>query len=192
MKPVLGLLLAAGSSSRFGSDKLSRKLPDGCEVAVRACLNLLAGTDGVLAVVRPGADELAAKLLQTGATVMVCAEAEKGMGVSLGFGIRSSPPTIQGWLVGLADMPWIEAASIRAVAEAIRQGDALAAPCYRGRRGHPVGFSADFRQALAALAGDGGAKGLIQEHAGQLRLITVEDPGILRDIDLPADLASFP
>jgi len=49
--PLVGLLLAAGSSRRFGADKLTQPLPEGDWLAVRACRNLLAGIDRVLAVV---------------------------------------------------------------------------------------------------------------------------------------------
>jgi len=59
MAPVIGILLAAGSSQRFGSDKLMQTLPGNDLVAVHACRNLLIGVDSVLAVVRPGHQVLA-------------------------------------------------------------------------------------------------------------------------------------
>jgi molybdenum cofactor cytidylyltransferase len=187
MKPIVGILLAAGASRRFGSDKLTRSLLDGDLVAVRACRNLLAGTDKVLAVVRPGSEELASLLQAEGAEVRVCADAEQGMGASLGFGIRSCPEAA-GWLIALADMPWIESATIRNVADALRSGAAIAAPCWQGKRGHPVGFSHVLGPELAALSGDAGAKAVIQAHLDRLLLIDCVDAGVLRDIDKPEDL----
>jgi molybdenum cofactor cytidylyltransferase len=118
MNPIVGILLAAGASRRFGADKLSHSLPEGDLVAVRACRALLAGTDAVLAVVRPGNGELAARLQAEGAEVRICAEAEQGMGASLAFGVRACPEAA-GWLVALADMPWIAPATIRQVADAL-------------------------------------------------------------------------
>jgi molybdenum cofactor cytidylyltransferase len=187
MNPIVGILLAAGASRRFGSDKLTQRLPDGDLVAVRACRNLLAGTDRVLAVVRPGNEKLAALLQAEGAEVQVCADAEQGMGASLGFGIRSYPEAA-GWLIALADMPWIEPGTILKVAHALRSGDLIAAPCWQGRRGHPVGFSHVLGPELTALSGDAGAKAVIQAHLDQLRLIDCADAGALRDIDKPEDL----
>ena len=189
--PIVGLLLAAGYSRRFGADKLRESLPGGDWVAVRACRNLLAGTDRVLAVARPGGDELAERLRAEGAEIRVCAEADKGMGASLACGVRCSPDA-GGWLIALADMPWIAPETIRSVAAAICAGAPLSAPVFRGRRGHPVGFAQSYREELAALNGDGGAKTLIRSGLDQLRLIECDDPGILLDIDEPADLALEP
>jgi len=188
MGPIVGILLAAGASRRFGADKLTQRLPDGDRVAVRACRNLLAGTDRVLAVVREGSEELAALLQAEGAEVGVCADAGQGMGASLVFGVHACPDAA-GWLIALADMPWIEPATIRKVADALRSGAAIASPCWQGRRGHPVGFSQFLGPELAALNGDEGAKAVIQAHLDQLRLIDCADAGVLRDIDKPEDLS---
>ena len=57
--PIVGILLAAGSASRFGGGKLLATLPDGTAVGVAALRNLLAAVDAVIAVVRPGDDVLA-------------------------------------------------------------------------------------------------------------------------------------
>jgi molybdenum cofactor cytidylyltransferase len=187
MAPIVGILLAAGASRRFGADKLSHPLSDGDLVAVRACRNLLAGTDEVLAVVRPGSEALAARLLAEGAAVRICADADQGMGASLACGVRARPEAA-GWLVALADMPWIAPATIQSVADALRAGARIAAPCWQGRRGHPVGFSPLLGPNLAALNGDTGAKTVIQAHLEQLRLVDCDDPGVLRDIDRPEDL----
>lgn len=187
MGSIVGILLAAGASRRFGADKLTHSLPDGDLVAVRACRNLVAGTDRVLAVVRPGSEALTALLQRDGAEVQVCADAEQGMSASLVFGIRACPDAA-GWLIALADMPWIEPATIRKVADELRSGAAIAAPCWQGRRGHPVGFSQILRPELTALSGDQGAKTVIEAHLGQLRLVDCADAGVLRDIDKPEDL----
>lgn len=187
MDSIVGILLAAGAGRRFGADKLTHSLPDGDLVAVRACRSLLAGTDRVLAVVRPGGGELAALLQAEGAEVRVCADAEQGMGASLAFGIRACPDAA-GWLIALADMPWIKPATIGKVADALRSGAFIAAPCWQGRRGHPVGFSRNLGPELAVLGGDQGAKTVIQAYLDQLRLIDCADAGVLRDIDKPEDL----
>jgi molybdenum cofactor cytidylyltransferase len=65
----------------------------------------------------------------------------------------------------------------------------IAAPYFRARRGHPVGFAGRLSSALAALAGDDGAKSVLDAHAAQLVKVPVGDPGALRDIDKPSDLS---
>jgi molybdenum cofactor cytidylyltransferase len=188
---VIGLLLAAGASRRFGSDKLRQPLPDGSTVAMRSCRNLRAATDHVVAVIRPGCDELAADLRKEGADVAICHQAEQGMGFSLAFGIRETVDA-GAWVIALADMPWIQPQTIERVAESLRQGASLAAPGIQGRRGHPVGFSAIFRDSLLALQGDRGAAGLLKAYSDPLQLIECDDPGIFWDIDEPMDLATPP
>jgi molybdenum cofactor cytidylyltransferase len=190
--PIVGILLAAGASRRFGADKLGQALPEGLTVAARACRVLRAGTDGVLAVVRPGNEDLAERLRAAGAEVLFCPQAERGMGASLAFGVRALPENAAGCLVALADMPWIEPATVRAVTEALRLGALLAAPCHRGARGHPVGFSSALRGELSKLDGEEGARSVIQAHRGELQRIDVEDAGIARDIDRPEDIAGAP
>ncbi|MDZ4149582.1 nucleotidyltransferase family protein [Methylicorpusculum sp.] len=187
MGSITGILLAAGASQRFGSDKLTQRLPDGNLIAVRACRNLLAGTDCVLAVVRPGGEALAAQLQAEGAEVRICAEAGQGMSASLVFGIRASPDAA-GWLIALADMPWIAPSTIRKVADTLRMGAIIAAPGWQGKRGHPVGFSQVLYPVLLALSGDAGAKSVIQAYHEQIRIVDCDDPGVLQDIDKPEDL----
>ena len=190
---VRGILLAAGSSSRFGSNKLLQVLVDGVNagtpVAVAAARNLAAALPHPLAVVRPGPDiaELHAALAAAGCEVVVCAEAHEGMGASLACAVRASSDAA-GWLVALADMPFIRPETIAEVASWVGNGAAVAAPSYRGRRGHPVCFSYYQREELLALRGDEGARKVFDRHGGLGNLVRVNDPGILRDIDVPGDL----
>ena len=104
------------------------------------------------------------------------------MGASLACGVTAAADA-DGWVMALADMPWIAAATIRAIAEAIASGADIAAPSYRGERGHPVGFSRRHCQALASLTGDAGARWIIERHLDRLTWVDVDDPGVLRDVD---------
>lgn len=160
---------------------------DGEPVAVHACRSLLAGTDRVLAVVRSGSEALADRLRGEGAHVRICTDAEQGMGTSLAFGISASPEAA-GWLIALADMPYIDPATINKIANSVRGGALVAVPSWQGRRGHPVGFSCNLRDSLIRLSGDTGAKSVIQSHREQLHVIECDDSGIVRDIDRPDDL----
>ena len=187
--PTTGILLAAGAARRFGGDKLLVPLADGTPVGVASCRALGAALGRVFAVVRPGDDALAARLAESGAHLVHCPRADEGMGASLACGIAATADA-GGWVVALADMPWIAHATIRAVAEAIAKGASIAAPYYRGERGHPVGFATGHREALLALCGDEGARALLAHAGPALVRIDVDDPGVLRDVDVPRDLAS--
>jgi len=184
-----GVLLAAGLGSRFDPDGLRNKLlaplPDGRAVAQAAAQRLLLVVPTVVAVLRPGAEALAHVLNDAGCDVIFAADATRGMGASLAAGVAASADA-ESWIVALADMPCIAPDTIGAIARAVDGGASLAAPYYDGRRGHPVGFGAAHRDALLALDGDAGARALFGAHA--VTRIDVDDPGILRDVDTPADL----
>jgi len=184
---IVGILLAAGSGSRFGGDKLLHPLPDGAAIAAHAARNLIASGLAVTAVVRPGDFPLADMLEQEGCHVTVCQDAALGMGASLGHAIRAERGA-GAWVVALADMPRIRPATIARIADAVAGGAGIAAPRYEGRRGHPVGFGARFGGELAALTGDSGARSILERHPDSIVLVDCDDPGVLLDIDRRADL----
>ncbi|NTV09607.1 MAG: nucleotidyltransferase family protein [Zoogloea sp.] len=179
---VVGILLAAGKSTRFGSDKLLHPLPDGMPMIVPAARTLRLACERCISVLRPEQHALGALLSAEGFAVHYSAETNAGMGHSLAAAVRASPAAI-GWVVALADMPLVKAATVVSIMEALQGGASLAAPFFQGRRGHPVGFSACWFEALACLSGDRGARQILAEHAGDLHELACDDPGVLADID---------
>ena len=184
---IVGLLLAAGSATRFGSDKLSHRLPHGVTIAAQAARHLRAEVPRILAVVKPGAEQLGVQLKNEGCEIVVCENAAEGMGASLACAARAAGKA-DGYVVALADMPFVRRTSIAAVRDALASGAPFAAPYFRARRGHPVGVSGIFFEQLLASKGDEGAKQLLKENESRLRKIPVGDPGVVRDIDTPDDL----
>lgn len=184
---IVALLLAAGSASRFGSDKLLYRLPHGVPIAVQAARHLKAELPRVIVALRPGSDDLARQFADEGVEVTLCERAAEGMGASLACAARAAPGA-EAFIVALADMPFVRPSSIGAVREALERGALLAAPYWHARRGHPVGISARFRDELEALEGDQGARALLVAHESELVKVPVGDPGVIRDIDQPADL----
>jgi molybdenum cofactor cytidylyltransferase len=183
---IVGILLAAGSGSRFGAHKLLHPLPDGTPMAVAALRNLAHGVDEVIAVVRPGDTDLMRWLARETVQVLPCARSDQGMGASLACGVCAAPHAA-GWIIALADMPFVPAEIIRTLAAQLEAGDAIVAPAYLGLRGHPVGFAHAFYPALSALSGDQGARHILKQQPDRITLIPCTDPGVLRDIDTPAD-----
>jgi molybdenum cofactor cytidylyltransferase len=188
---IVGILLAAGRSRRFGEDKLLYPLPDGTPMGVASAHVLRESLGRIVVVVSARYSPLGQLLQREGTTIAVCNNADEGMGASLACGVRAASEAT-GWVIALADMPYIQAASVRRVAEALRKGAPLAAPMYKGRRGHPVGFSHQFYSALTALDGDLGARPVLAEYGEQLVSVDVDDAGVLHDIDTLHDLAGGP
>jgi molybdenum cofactor cytidylyltransferase len=183
---IIGLLLAAGSATRFGSDKLRHALPHGVPIAVQSARHLRSELARVVAVTR--SPEMKETLEREGCEAILFEKADEGMGASLACAVRAAGRA-DGYLVALADMPFIRRSSIAAVRGALEQGAPFAAPYFRGRRGHPVGIAGTFFDSLLDLRGDEGARQLLRENEKRLVKIPVGDPGVVRDIDRPEDLA---
>lgn len=185
MKQIVGILLAAGSSQRFGADKRLHPLADGTPMALASARRLAQACARTVVVIRPGDTVLASLLAAEGLETVVCRDAARGMGHSLSCGITASAEA-GGWLLALADMPYIEPASYAAVLSSLQGGASLTRPAYRGKLGHPVGFSADHLPELLALTGDQGGKAILEAHWDKLQYCPVDDPGVLKDIDHPS------
>jgi molybdenum cofactor cytidylyltransferase len=187
---VTGILLAAGSASRFGAAKLLHQLPDGVPVGIAAARALLKAVPNAIAIVRSGDHALIDAYAAIGMKVVENPLADEGMGTSLSAGVGATADAA-GWLIALADMPWLQAATIAALADRLNNGASMIAPVYQGRRGHPVGFASRWRKELQALSGDRGARHLLTNCPNELELLTTDDAGVLKDVDLPRDLDRF-
>lgn len=112
----------------------------------------------------------------------------QGMGDSIACGVKATP-LAPGWLVLPADLPLIQPATLQQMATQLLAagGPRVVVPRYRGERGHPVGFSADFGPALMALTGDQGARRVVQAHPPWV--LDVDDPGCVLDVDTVERLA---
>ena len=184
---ITGILLAAGSGSRFGGGKLLHCLPDGTPIGIASLRNLRASLPEVLAVVRSGDDALRRLLEAEGIAVLICTDAHLGMARSLVCGIDASR-NADGWVIALGDMPFLLPQTIKTIAGHIAQTGRIAIPAYRGERGHPVGFGRRYLDELLKLQGDEGARSVIARHPRDLEIVDCDDRGILRDVDTPADL----
>lgn len=190
MRGITGILLAAGSSRRFGSNKLVVPLPDGTPLVLAVVRRLQFVVNAVIVVVHPQ-DQVLPELLATeNVQVVICQNADAGMGASLAAGVAASGDA-RGWIIVLADMPAIQISTLQRVAQALDNGAVLAAPYHAGQRGHPVGFHSSVRDELLTLSGEAGARDILTRHAAAVVRLDVDDAGILLDIDTPADLAAW-
>jgi len=187
MGEIVGILLAAGFSRRFGTDKRLVALPDGTPLAVASARKLNAACAHTIVVIRPEDQALAEHPGLAGCTIVTSPQAALGMGHSLAAGVAAAPDAA-GWLIALADMPYIDPATYQAVIEALQTGASVAQPTYNDRPGHPVGFAAHWRESLQALQGDVGAREVIKAAGAGRVFCPVDDPGIHRDVDRPGDL----
>ena len=190
----VGLLLAGGRGSRFDSsghrDKLLATI-DGEAVCVRAARTLKAACPTTFAVLPPGKPELRSLLEEAGCETFVTASTQLGMGHSIAFGAARILERLgkRSLVLALGDMPHVVPQTIAMLITRLGNDPlAIVAPTFKEQRGHPVVFGAAHLPALAGLSGDRGAFPILQAHPP--RLIAVDDPGVLQDIDTPDDLAA--
>jgi molybdenum cofactor cytidylyltransferase len=120
-----------------------------------------------------------------------------GMGDSIAAAVRATADAA-GWLILPADLPLVQPATLRRIAEALSPSSPQTSlqwqavqPVHAGARGHPVGFAASNGAALMALAGPLGAASVLRglRAANAVGEVEVDDPGVVTDIDTLADLA---
>lgn len=185
---VFALLLAAGRSRRFDGDKRLATLPCGRTLLRASIENALHVFNEVWVVLREEDDtELLGVPLEV--NVVRSPQADLGMGQSLASGIAAlMPSSADAVAVLLADMPWIQPATLQSLAS-MANPRRIALPGHDGQRGHPVIIGRDFWPLLLNLEGDQGAKSIIKSHPERCDVLVCEDPGILRDADTRAALA---
>lgn len=189
---IQAVLLAAGMSTRYGDNKLVQPLGDGRSVFEAALENLHRALPNPIVVVSPTNPTLYAPIVQRlGATLVVCPQARRGMGHSLACGVHASSEA-EGWLIALADMPFVTPDTSAKIADAIKAGASIAVPVYRRQRGHPVGFARRWRDQLMGCHGERGAVWIMKSHPELVTELPCSDPGVCHDIDTPTDVAPPP
>lgn len=185
---IAAVVLAAGAATRMGRSKQLLPLagrPLVRHVAAAAC----AAAVGQVVVVT-GAEGAAVATAVAGLPLSVVENADwqAGQAASLKTGLAALTPEARAAIFLLADQPLVTSDLINALIDAYRQGGAtIALPVAGGRRGNPVLFDlARWRPALMALAGDAGARGIIDANPAEVVQIAA-GPEIFMDIDTPAD-----
>ena len=180
---------AAGRGSRFAGPQHKLEQPFGGSTVLGSTVRHAVQTQlPVVVVTTEALQPIVAELLAARDIVVLSAfDAARGMGHTIATGVaeRSGAP---GWLVLPGDMPLVRPDSILAVATALEQHAVVYAQ-HLGRRGHPVGFSAELYSELIALTGDEGARRLMARYPAHGQ--EVDDPGVLLDVDTAADLEAL-
>jgi len=184
------IVLAAGIGSRFSphTHKLTQRL--GASSVLGATLrHAIASHLPVVVVTTVSLADAARRHVAARDVVVVPSvgtpgPAPLGIGYSIAAGV-SARPDASGWLVLPGDMPMVQSATLNEVARALEHHPVAYAQ-HKGRRGHPVGFSAELYSELIALSGDEGARRLVARYPAHG--VEVDDPGVLIDVDTEADL----
>jgi molybdenum cofactor cytidylyltransferase len=190
---VWGVVLAAGTSSRYGEpNKLLASL-DGRPLVAHAVETLVeSDCDGVTVVVGWEHERVTDAVAAFDVEIVENPAFADGQSTSVRRGVeRADAQGADAVLVALGDMPDVDVASVDLLVEAYERGvaDVLAAAA-AGQRGNPVLFDAAYFDALAAVEGDTGGRSLLTPAEGAVAIET-GDYGVHRDVDRPADLTDI-
>jgi molybdenum cofactor cytidylyltransferase len=185
---VAGVLLAAGTSSRMGRNKLFLPL-GGISVLRRAVASARgAALDPVLVVLGHESDRALAELEGLPCTPVLNADYSRGMNTSVRAGISAVPDDAEGAVLMLADMPFVTEDMLRSVVARYRSSEApLIVSTYGEVLAPPILYGRPLFPELAALDGDGCGKRVVKAH----RADAVElawPPSALADLDVPEDV----
>lgn len=188
VRPTI-IVLAAGAGSRYRGERHKLEELLGASTVLGTTLRNASQTQlPVLVVTTAARAALVSKQVATRDILVVSdADAARGMGDSIAAGVAERSGAT-GWMVLPGDMPQVSPASMLAVATALEQYPVAFAQ-HRGRRGHPVGFSAELYSELVRLAGDDGARRIMARYPAHG--VELDDPGVLLDVDTVADLEAL-
>jgi molybdenum cofactor cytidylyltransferase len=184
---VAGVVLAAGSSTRMGRNKML--LTVGTQPLVRRSVQaaLDAGLSPVIAVVGHEADRVRGALTGLPCEVVFNPGFNVGMRVSLQAGLRALPADVPAALIALADMPCVTADMMRAVADRYRAGTApLVVSAYGAVDAPPTVYDRALFAELLAMTGEGSGKQVLLRHRQEADAVAFPEAALF-DVDVPAD-----
>lgn len=188
MARVAGIVLAAGESARMGEPK--PLLDAGGRTFIESAIQALAagGCAPVVAVVQDEAGLAAERARAAGALVVTNPQPATGQIGSLRRALDALPADAAGCLVLPVDHPLVMPGTVAAlVAALLDSGAPVVVPAHGGRRGHPTLFGRALFHELRYGELPQGARTVVHAHEGAIVELAVDDPGILADIDSPAD-----
>ena len=180
------VLLASGLSRRFGENKLL--VPVEGIPLYRRTMAALPAADFSAAAVCSQYTQILDDANSSGYFPLHNFSPQEGIAASIRLGL-SAMDGMDGVLFSVCDQPWLTRESTQKLAACFfAHPHCICALSWRGRRGNPVIFPAEFFPALSALTGDTGGGAVIRAHPERLLLVPAGSARELLDVDAPADL----
>lgn len=188
MNDVCAIVLAAGMSTRMGTQKLL--LPfDGKTIIEKVVENILkSGIENIIVVLGANSAELEDALEFWPVQTVVNENFREGMHTSVTTGVKVLPANAKAVLVFPGDQPLISEEAIRKVVGAWRQsGKLIVIPLFEGKRGHPPLYDFRLRNELLNIDPAVGLRSVAQNFQEEVEEVETGSSGILKDIDTPEE-----
>jgi len=180
------IILAAGASVRFGSDK--RNIPFANTTLLQHTMGLYSSVFYKVLLVLREQSNVNVSSLPENVELVIANEARFGLSQSLRAGVKQA--LSEPWIViGLMDMPYVTEQTLKSLAVRMDSTNAsIIRPRFNKQYGNPVGFKQECYSDLCELTGDQGARTLFSTGKFEIDVLEVADRGILIDIDTPEQL----
>jgi molybdenum cofactor cytidylyltransferase len=193
MPKIAAIILAAGLSSRMGSNKLLASVGGKPLVRHAAEAALGSAASPVVVVTGNAGSEIRQALAPLAPAFVDNPDFSKGLSTSLKSGLKALPADCDGVLVLLGDMPGVSSALLDRLIAAFDPAEdrAICVATRHGQRGNPVLWARRFFPEILAIEGDVGARHLITQYGELICEVEAADDGPLTDIDTPEALAEY-
>ena len=188
------LVLAAGFSKRFGTDKRTESVQGDEPMLLLTIKNLARHFEEIIVVLRNN-DQIIADLVlnRFQASRIIIHHAKdsiEGIGTSLASTIEIvAERKWKSIFVFLGDMPYIKQETISKLkTEALTNPFNIIVPKFETETGHPVCFPNGFYKEIGSLSGDVGAKKIINSNLERVMFVKTNDRGVNLDVDTPIDI----
>lgn len=188
MSGIAGIVLAAGTSSRFGvANKLLAQWKGQPMLRTVVEAALATELDPVIVVTGHEREQVEAALAGLDVQFAHNRDFATGQASSVKAGIAAVPGWCDGAMVLLGDMPRVCPGEINALMDAFADQKSIVVPQHAGQRGNPVIFGKAHFAELERLTGDKGARELLSGSG--VTLVEMESDAVLKDFDTPEALA---
>lgn len=184
MNDVWAIVLAAGMSTRMGTQKLM--LPfEGKTIVEKVVENIFnSGIGNVMVVLGANHVELTDVLKPWPIKTIWNENFREGMHSSLISGVNALPATAKGSMIFLGDQPFIpEHVSMKVIKAWKDSGKGIVIPLFNGKRGHPPLYDMKYRNELINLDPQVGLRSVAIKFQEDICEVETFCPEIVRDID---------
>lgn len=200
---LCGVILAAGDSTRMGTDKALLPWPPSepgtppsgqtfLSAAIES-LNLFA--EMVLVVCGKNEPSLAPVAYAQGASVVRNRAPERGQFSSLQVGLQEVlSHGRDAAIVTLVDRPPVRAATLEALCNAFTfapGGKWAVVPEYNGQHGHPILLAREMMEAFLKAPATATARDIERQNQQHVEYVAVNDPAVILNVDTPQDYAAL-
>ncbi len=195
-KKIMGVILAAGNSTRMGKDNKLLKNIDGTPLIRNIVLEITkSDLDSCSIVLGYQSDKVADVIKDLNIKLILNPLWKEGQASSLKVALNSLTSSYTDVLIMLGDLPGIKSSHINRIIEehlsSENRRSKITIPSFKGEKGNPVIWGKSFFHELSNLEGDVGGRVLFSQHPAAINLIEMSDPSVVTDTDTPEDFENF-